>query len=76
MNDVEAAALAAVDEAAIGRLLVELLEVPSVTGSAAESEVQHVLAAKLERLDLDVDLWSMDLAGLRAHADFPGGTSE
>ena len=73
MNDVEAAALAAVDEAAIGRLLVELLEVPSVTGSAAESEVQHVLAAKLERLDLDVDLWSMDLAGLRAHADFPGG---
>ncbi|WP_169731076.1 ArgE/DapE family deacylase [Lentzea kentuckyensis] len=73
MSDVEAAALAAVDETAIGRLLVELLEVPSVTGSAAESELQHVLAGKLERLGLDVDLWSMDLPGLRAHPGFPGG---
>ncbi|MBM7862438.1 ArgE/DapE family deacylase [Lentzea nigeriaca] len=73
MNDVEAAALAAVDSAAIGRLLLELLEVPSVTGSAAESELQHVLAGHLERLDLDVDLWSMNLPELRAHDDFPGG---
>ncbi|MFC3893868.1 ArgE/DapE family deacylase [Lentzea rhizosphaerae] len=72
-NDVEAAALAAVDEAAIGRLLLELLEVPSVTGSAAESELQHVLAGHLERLDLDVDLWSMNLPELRAHERFPGG---
>ncbi|HEX8868262.1 MAG TPA: ArgE/DapE family deacylase [Lentzea sp.] len=67
------AALAAVDEAAIGRLLLELLEVPSVTGSAAESELQHVLAGQLERLDLDVDLWSMDLPALRRHERFPGG---
>ncbi|SMC84111.1 ArgE/DapE family deacylase [Lentzea albidocapillata] len=73
INDVEAAALAAVDEAAIGRLLLDLLAVPSVTGSAAESELQHVLAGHLERMDLDVDLWSMDLPGLRAHDDFPGG---
>jgi acetylornithine deacetylase len=71
-NDVEAAALAAVDEAAIGRLLVDLLEVPSVTGSAAESELQHVLAGHLRRLDLDVDLWSMNLPELRAHERFPG----
>ncbi|KJK33300.1 peptidase M20 [Lentzea aerocolonigenes] len=67
------AALAAVDEAAIGRQLLELLEVPSVTGSAAESELQHVLARQLERLDLDVDLWSMNLPELRAHEHFPGG---
>ncbi|MCG8927553.1 ArgE/DapE family deacylase [Lentzea sp. CC55] len=73
INDVEAAALAAVDEAAIGRLLLDLLEVPSVTGTAAESELQHVLAGHLERLDLDVDLWSMDLPALRSHPDFPGG---
>ena len=73
INDVEAAALAAVDEAAIGRLLLDLLAVPSVTGSAAESELQHVLAGHLERLDLDVDLWSMNLPELRAHSDFPGG---
>ncbi|WP_439658079.1 ArgE/DapE family deacylase [Lentzea sp. HUAS TT2] len=73
INDVEAAALAAVDEAAIGRLLLDLLAVPSVTGSAAESELQHVLAGHLERLDLEVDLWPMDLPELRAHEDFPGG---
>jgi len=72
-SEVEAAALAAVDEAAIGRLLLELLEVPSVTGSAAESDLQHVLAGHLERADLDVDLWSMNLPELRAHPDFPGG---
>jgi acetylornithine deacetylase len=53
--------------------LLELLEVPSVTGSAAESELQHVLAGHLERLDLDVDLWSMNLPELRAHQGFPGG---
>ncbi|WP_197288511.1 ArgE/DapE family deacylase [Nocardia sp. NRRL S-836] len=73
VSDVEAAALAAVDEAAIGRMLLELLEVPSVTGSAAESELQHVLARRLEHLDLDVDLWPMDLPELRSDPRFPGG---
>ncbi|POX48288.1 ArgE/DapE family deacylase [Streptomyces sp. Ru72] len=72
LSDVEAAALAAVDEAAVAEMLLELLAVPSVTGSAAESEVQHLLARHLDRLDLDVDLWSMDLPRLRAHPDFPG----
>ncbi|MGW1752537.1 ArgE/DapE family deacylase [Streptomyces sp. NPDC002092] len=68
----EASALAAVDEAGIARTLQELLGVPSVTGSAAESELQHILARHLERLDLDVDLWSMNLPELRAHPRFPG----
>ncbi|MFS8096895.1 ArgE/DapE family deacylase [Lentzea alba] len=72
VSDVEAAALAAVDEEAVGRLLLDLLAVPSVTGTAAESELQHVLARQLERLDLDVDLWSMDLPDLRARSEFPG----
>ena len=72
VSDVEASALAAVDEAACARLLQELLAVPSVTGSAAESELQHILARHLERMDLDVDLWSMNLPELRAHPRFPG----
>ncbi|MFC4068590.1 ArgE/DapE family deacylase [Actinoplanes subglobosus] len=71
-TDDEAAALTAVDERAVARELLELLTVPSVTGSAAESELQHLLAGRLERLGLDVDLWSMDLPALRAHPDFPG----
>ncbi|NGO45719.1 ArgE/DapE family deacylase [Streptomyces ureilyticus] len=72
VSNVEASALAAVDEAVIARTLLELLAVPSVTGSAAESELQQVLARQLERMDLDVDLWSMNLPVLRAHPRFPG----
>ncbi|MFD5630969.1 ArgE/DapE family deacylase [Streptomyces sp. NPDC127072] len=68
----EAAALAAVDEEAISRTLLELMAIPSVTGSPAESEAQHHLAGRLERLGLDVDLWSMDLPALLAHPGFPG----
>jgi len=68
----ESAALAAVDETAIARMLLDLLAVPSMTGTAAESELQHQLAARLVPLGLDVDLWSMDLSTLRAHPDFPG----
>lgn len=72
LTDDEAAALGAVDEAALGELLCELVAVPSITGSAAESELQHLLAARLEQMGLDVDHWSMDLPALRAHPDFPG----
>ncbi|MET9789587.1 ArgE/DapE family deacylase [Streptomyces canus] len=68
----EAAALAAVDEAAIARDLLELIAIPSVTGSPAESEAQHHLAGRLNQLGLDVDLWSMDLPALLAHPGFPG----
>ena len=68
----EVDALAAVDEAAIACTLRELLAIPSVTGSAAESELQHVLAARLDALGLDVDLWAMDLLALRADSEFPG----
>jgi acetylornithine deacetylase len=68
----ESAALEAVDEAAVAALLLDVLAVPSVTGSAAESELQHHLARHLDRLGLDVDLWPMDLATLRSDPDFPG----
>ncbi|MEV7342842.1 ArgE/DapE family deacylase [Streptomyces sp. NPDC093544] len=68
----EAAALAAIDEEAIARTLLELIAIPSVTGSPAESEAQHHLAGRLDRLGLDVDLWSMDLPALLAHPGFPG----
>ncbi|MEU3282662.1 ArgE/DapE family deacylase [Streptomyces antibioticus] len=72
LGDEEAAVLAAVDEAAVGRTLLELVAIPSVTGSPAESELQHRLAGRLERLGLDVDLWSMDLPALLADPGFPG----
>ncbi|MER7570224.1 ArgE/DapE family deacylase [Streptomyces sp. NPDC126514] len=68
----EALALAAIDDADVGRTLLELIAIPSVTGSAAESEIQHHLARRLELLGLDVELWSMDLDALRSHPAFPG----
>lgn len=68
----EAKALAAVDETMIRELLLEYLAIPSVTGTADESRMQHVLARRLELLGLDVDLWSMDLPALRATPGFPG----
>ncbi|CAL9460209.1 ArgE/DapE family deacylase [Streptomyces sp. enrichment culture] len=72
LTDEEAAVLAAIDEDALGRTLLELISVPSVTGSAAESQLQHQLAGRLEWLGMDVDLWFMDLPALRADPDFPG----
>ena len=68
----ESAALEAVDEDAVVRMLLELLAIPSVTGSPAETEIQHRLAGRLDHLGLDVDLWQADLPALRAHPDFPG----
>ncbi|MGW1258938.1 ArgE/DapE family deacylase [Streptomyces sp. NPDC002513] len=68
----ESAALEAIDETEVARSLLELLAIPSVTGSSAESDLQHHLARRLDRLGLDVDLWQADLPALRAHPDFPG----
>ncbi|MEZ0109959.1 acetylornithine deacetylase [Catenulispora sp. EB89] len=68
----ESAALAALDEPGIATTLRDLIAVPSVTGSAAESELQHTLARRLDGLGLDVDLWPMDLSELRADPGFPG----
>ncbi|MEU9173698.1 ArgE/DapE family deacylase [Streptomyces sp. NPDC048420] len=72
LSDQEAAVLAAIDEAELARTLLELVAIPSVSGSPAEAEIQHHLAGRLERLGLDVDLWSMDLPALLAHPGFPG----
>jgi acetylornithine deacetylase len=72
LTSLEADALVAVDEAAIASTLLELLAIPSITGSAAESEPQHILARRLDPLRLEVDLWAMDLPTLRADPEFAG----
>nr|WP_294694126.1 ArgE/DapE family deacylase [uncultured Friedmanniella sp.] len=68
----EAAALAAVDELATVATLRDLLAVPSVGGSDAESEIQAVLARRLTELGLRVDHWPLDLAALRDSPGYPG----
>ena len=45
---------------------------PSMGGTPAEAEIQHLLAERLTALGLTVDLWPIDLADLRSRADFPG----
>ncbi|MGY1653545.1 ArgE/DapE family deacylase [Geodermatophilus sp. SYSU D01119] len=72
LTPTEAAVLDAVDGAAAVDLLCRLLAVPSVGGTAAESEVQHLVAAELDGLGCDVDRWSIDLAAAAAAPDAPG----
>ena len=65
-------ALAAVDEAALVQLVQELVAIPTVTGSAAESEGQHWLDRRLRAAGMDTDLWSVDLPSTTADPEFPG----
>jgi acetylornithine deacetylase len=68
----EARALDAVDSDVIVSDLLELLAVPSVGGTDAEADIQQVLAKRLDRLGMDVDLWALDLPALTAAPGFPG----
>ena len=64
--------LGALDDDAVVRELIDLIRVPSVTGTDAESDLQHRAAGQLDELGFAVDAWKIDLADLRAHPDFPG----
>ena len=72
--EITATVLSAVDaqlESAI-ELLGHLVAIPSMGGTHAEAEIQHVLAEILHSDGFDVDLWSIDLADVTARSDFPG----
>jgi len=64
--------LDALDEPELVETLVELVRVPSVTGSDAESDLQHTVARWLEEAGLEVDVWALDLDELLADPEFPG----
>jgi acetylornithine deacetylase len=68
--DHEAAALAALDPAAMARDAAAAIRVPSVTGD--ERPVLELLAAQAQALGLEADLHRHDLAALRAHPRHPG----
>lgn len=72
LTDAETRALARLDTRELVESLVELVDVPSVSGSDAESDIQQLLAKRARDLDLDVDLWQLDLADLTTQPDFPG----
>lgn len=76
LSRAEERALAAIDRDGIVLALAALLAVPSVSGTDAECDAQHLLAKDLHELGLDVDLWSMDVAELTAADGFPGAEAE
>ena len=72
LSPIETRLLAALDEQVLVDSLVALVQVPSVTGTDAESEVQHSQAMELREYGYDVDAWKLDLESLWAHPLFPG----
>jgi acetylornithine deacetylase len=76
LTEVERRALGAIDEKTAVELLNDLLALPSTPGSDAECEIQHVLADRMQQLDLDVDLWPLDLPALSSAPGFPGADAD
>ena len=72
LTDVERRVLDAIDEHTLVSTLVDLIRVPSTTGSDAESELQNSQAAALDQLGMSVDSWKFDLDELRSHPQYPG----
>ncbi|HRN29369.1 MAG TPA: peptidase M20, partial [Terrimesophilobacter sp.] len=72
LSTAEQKVLDAIDETALVQELIDLIRVPSVTGTDAESDLQHRFRGQLDELGFEVDAWKLDLAELEAHPDFPG----
>lgn len=72
LSPAEAKVLDAIDEKALINSLVKLIQIPSVTGTDAESQLQTMIAQQLDDLGFDVDHWKFNLEALAAHPDFPG----
>ena len=68
----EARVLQAVDEEWAVHLLCRTIAIPSVGGTDAEIEVQHLVADELDGLGCDVDRWQIDLAAAATAPDAPG----
>ncbi|WP_433160886.1 ArgE/DapE family deacylase [Kribbella sp. CA-247076] len=69
---VEERVLGAIDDKRIVDDLRELVRIPSVDGTAAESDVQAWCARRMAELGLEVDHWRIDLPTLTEDPDFPG----
>jgi acetylornithine deacetylase len=72
LSEVERDVLAAVDDARIVADLRELVQIPSVDGTAAEVDIQGWCAERLRSTGLEVDHWQFDLPATTGDPDFPG----
>ncbi len=62
--------LSVLDEQGLIGAFRDLVRIPSITGQ--ESVAQNWLAQHMQRIGLDVDLWTIDVAELQKHPRFPG----
>ena len=65
-------ALSAITPDRLVTVLQELLAVPTITGTDAESAGQHAMAGRLEAMGLETDLWQIDLDHTLRVPGFPG----
>jgi acetylornithine deacetylase len=72
LSEVERRVLAAIDDDRIVDDLRALVRIPSVDGTAAESDVQRWCAERLSSLGLIVDNWLIDIPTVSADPEFPG----
>lgn len=72
LTGAEARVLDAIDETALVDTLVTIIQIPSVTGTEAESDIQSLQARYLAEIGFEVDHWKFDLDALAAHPDYPG----
>ncbi|KAB7744071.1 ArgE/DapE family deacylase [Nostocoides sp. F2B08] len=72
LTDTQRRVLDTIDEQETVQSLVDLIRTPSVTGTDAESELQHSIARELTELGCEVDVWRIDLDALAADPDHPG----
>lgn len=66
----EQAVLNAVDAGGLLAFLGDLVAIPSLDGTPEENMAQERVAAQLERIGLDVDVWEIDFEALRRHPAF------
>lgn len=72
VTSAEARILDAIDEKLLVNTLVKMIQIPSVTGTEAESEIQAWQAQLLSEIGFEVDHWKIDIDELAMHPDYPG----
>jgi acetylornithine deacetylase len=70
LSSTEQTALASLDEQGLIGAVCDLVRIPSITGQ--EATAQYWLAQHMRGVGLDVDLWTIDVAQLQKHPQFPG----
>jgi acetylornithine deacetylase len=70
LSSIEQHVLTKLDEQGLIEAFRDLVRIPSITGQ--EGAAQHWLAQHMRQIGLDVDLWTIDVAELQKHPQFPG----